>query len=214
MGISYSPHYGTTPKTFLAATTPVFYSEMPTVNLIIHVLGFKSGRVPKYIAYAFKTLNAETSIEITLTLNNFIGTHSESGTRKKIKVLLNPFSGKRRSLVIYETIVFPIMKLACIDINMEVSNYAGHILEIVKNMDLTGLYGIVTVSGDGLMHEVISSLLTRHDWETARKIPIGMVAAGTSIPYHFLTFITYQELDVDSQRVSIVFIQSVLHLLF
>ncbi len=49
---------------------------------------------------------------------------------------------------------------------------------MVRNMDLKSYSAIITVSGDGLFHELVNALLSRPDWNDARKIPIGMIAGG------------------------------------
>jgi sphingosine kinase len=37
---------------------------------------------------------------------------------------------------------------------------------------------LVTVSGDGLLNEILNGLLSRQDWQDAVKLPIGIVPAG------------------------------------
>lgn len=71
-------------------------------------------------------------------------------------------------------------KLANYVLNVQVSEYKGHVPEIVKKMDLSAFDGMITVSGDGLFHELIDAMLNRADWDTVRLIPIGCVGAGTS----------------------------------
>ncbi|VVB02070.1 unnamed protein product [Arabis nemorensis] len=44
---------------------------------------------------------------------------------------------------------------------------------------LLNIWGIVCVSGDGTLVEVVNRLLERGDWKTAFKLPIGMIPAGT-----------------------------------
>ena len=61
------------------------------------------------------------------------------------------------------------------------SDSTGHVDRIVQDMDLKPYAAIVTISGDGLFHELVNSLLTRPDWNEARKIPIGMIAGGNSL---------------------------------
>ena len=46
-------------------------------------------------------------------------------------------------------------------------------------MHLDNYDGIITVSGDGLVFEVVNGLMKRDDWETAIKIPIGTIPAGS-----------------------------------
>lgn len=45
--------------------------------------------------------------------------------------------------------------------------------------DLTGVDGIVCVSGDGLLYEVINGLLHRPDWRIARKLKLGIIPGGS-----------------------------------
>lgn len=46
-------------------------------------------------------------------------------------------------------------------------------------MDLDEIDSLVVVSGDGVLHEVINGLLSRPDWDRARKTSIGIVPAGS-----------------------------------
>jgi sphingosine kinase len=39
---------------------------------------------------------------------------------------------------------------------------------------------IVTVGGDGILHEVINGLLKREDWKSVCHTPIAPIAAGSS----------------------------------
>lgn len=41
--------------------------------------------------------------------------------------------------------------------------------------------GIVSVSGDGLFHEIVNGLMSRSDWEEIKeKITLGIIPGGTS----------------------------------
>jgi sphingosine kinase len=59
------------------------------------------------------------------------------------------------------------------------TKYQLHAKEIVRSMDVSKYDGIVCVSGDGILVEVVNGLLEREDWKTAIKLPIGMVPAGS-----------------------------------
>nr|CAB3458335.1 unnamed protein product [Digitaria exilis] len=54
-----------------------------------------------------------------------------------------------------------------------------HAQEIAHSLDLRKYDGIVCVSGDGVLVEVVNGLLQREDWETAIKVPLGIIPAGT-----------------------------------
>ena len=47
-------------------------------------------------------------------------------------------------------------------------------------MNLAEYRGIIVVSGDGLVHEVINGLMARDDWQTAIKTPLGHIPAGSA----------------------------------
>ena len=40
--------------------------------------------------------------------------------------------------------------------------------------------GILVISGDGLIHEVLNGLMLRDDWEQAIRTPIGQIGAGSA----------------------------------
>ncbi|XP_054553254.1 sphingosine kinase 2 isoform X5 [Talpa occidentalis] len=55
----------------------------------------------------------------------------------------------------------------------------NHARELVQGLCLSEWDGIVTVSGDGLMYEVLNGLLDRPDWEEAVKTPVGILPCGS-----------------------------------
>jgi sphingosine kinase len=57
--------------------------------------------------------------------------------------------------------------------------YAGQAKEVSTQLDLTEFHGIITVSGDGLLHEVVNGLMERPDWRSAIRTPVGVIAAGS-----------------------------------
>ena len=55
----------------------------------------------------------------------------------------------------------------------------GHATEIASQLDLDRYDAIVTVSGDGLLHEVFNGLMKHVAWQRAIKCPIGVIPGGT-----------------------------------
>ncbi|XP_038883381.1 sphingosine kinase 1 isoform X1 [Benincasa hispida] len=101
------------------------------------------------------------------------------GRPKRLFVLVNPFGGKRAGCKIYLDNVKPILEDAEIDVTMQETKYQRHAEEVAYSLDLTKYDGIVCVSGDGILVEVINGLLRRDDWADAIKMPLGVVPAGT-----------------------------------
>ncbi|KAM3384966.1 hypothetical protein ACQJBY_009111 [Aegilops geniculata] len=77
------------------------------------------------------------------------------GRPKRLFFIVNPYGGKRET------------------------NYRLHAQEIAGSLDLKKYDGIVCVSGDGILVEVVNGLLQRDDWDKAIKVPLGIIPAGT-----------------------------------
>jgi diacylglycerol kinase family enzyme len=97
-------------------------------------------------------------------------------------VLINPFSGTKIAPKIFNEFVLPLLTIAGVEKHLEYveTQYKDHCTNIAKDLDLNKYKALVTVSGDGLFHELINGLLTRSDWREACKIPIGFIPGGTS----------------------------------
>ncbi|KAG0496231.1 hypothetical protein HPP92_000922 [Vanilla planifolia] len=65
----------------------------------------------------------------------------------------------------------------CID-SLE-TEYQLHSQELAYKLDILMYDGIACISGDGVLVEVVNGLLQREDWETAIKVPLGIIPAGT-----------------------------------
>jgi sphingosine kinase len=59
-----------------------------------------------------------------------------------------------------------------------VTTHANHAAEIIGEYNLEPIEGIVIVSGDGMLYEVLNGLLNRKDWNKVRNIPIGVIPGG------------------------------------
>ena len=67
------------------------------------------------------------------------------------------------------------------EIELQHTERANHAKEIVQSVVLGDYDGIVTVSGDGLIHEVINGVMARPDRdEFLKSIKFGFIPGGTS----------------------------------
>ncbi|TVU34874.1 hypothetical protein EJB05_16729, partial [Eragrostis curvula] len=101
------------------------------------------------------------------------------GRPKRLFIFVNPFGGKKRAKKIYDTEIRPMFEAANVSITMQETECQGHAREVASSLDLAKYDGIVCVSGDGVLVEVVNGILQRTDWEEAIKKPIGVVPAGT-----------------------------------
>ncbi len=84
--------------------------------------------------------------------------------KRKILILLNPFSGHGAAAANWE-VARVILEKCYVDMTIIRTERAQHAYEIVHNDLKPGEYiGLVTVSGDGLIHEVVNGIYRRKDW--------------------------------------------------
>ncbi|CAD5231764.1 unnamed protein product [Bursaphelenchus xylophilus] len=106
---------------------------------------------------------------------------SESSvTRNQILVLLNPYSGQKKAYKHWIQDCKPIFDEAGVNYTLVETEYAQHASEIVEKMKLDDYNAIVILSGDGMVSEVLTGLLTRTDRERALKMPLLHIPAGTA----------------------------------
>ncbi|KAF8413970.1 hypothetical protein HHK36_001967 [Tetracentron sinense] len=98
---------------------------------------------------------------------------------KRLFIFVNPFGGKRSASKIFHDEVKPLLEAADIQFTIQETQYQLHAKEIAQTFDLSKYDGIVCVSGDGILVEVVNGLLQRDDWDSAIKIPLGIIPAGT-----------------------------------
>ncbi len=94
---------------------------------------------------------------------------------RRLAVVVNPRGGKRNGLRVLER-VRSIFDAAKIELEVHVTERAGHATEIAKTLDLRPFSGICSVGGDGTFHEVANGLMRRNE---SVSIPIGIIPAGT-----------------------------------
>ncbi len=101
--------------------------------------------------------------------------------KRRILVLVNPFSGRRLAAANWE-IARPIMEKGHIVMKVIMTERAGHAYDIVNQELKPGDYdGIVTVSGDGLIHEVVNGLYRRSDsMQLMSSISLGFIPGGSA----------------------------------
>ncbi|KAF1328486.1 Formin-y 2 domain-containing protein, partial [Globisporangium splendens] len=103
--------------------------------------------------------------------------------RRRIKIVVNPHSGKRRARKIWLETVKPFFDLAQFDYVVEETTYGGHGIDMGKSYSADdGFESIVFIGGDGTLCEFMNGLLSRpeHEWrEIVVSTPISLISAGT-----------------------------------
>ncbi|CBY42818.1 unnamed protein product, partial [Oikopleura dioica] len=95
--------------------------------------------------------------------------------KKKLFIIVNPFSGRKKGGKIADKLS-KILVEAGISNKLVKTTHGGHAEEIAKTESFTGYDALVTVSGDGLVNEVINGLRQR---EKDDAPPVAPIPAGS-----------------------------------
>ncbi|KAJ8287872.1 hypothetical protein COCON_G00005310 [Conger conger] len=98
---------------------------------------------------------------------------------RRLLLLVNPFSGRGQAMQWCQSHILPMIREANISYNLIQTERQNHARELIREISLPEWDGIVIVSGDGLLHEVINGLMERPDWEQAIKTPVGILPCGS-----------------------------------
>nr|GEW59425.1 sphingosine kinase 2-like isoform X1 [Tanacetum cinerariifolium] len=126
--------------------------------------------------FLFEALSADSLRNLSDKIQGYI---DSLGRPKKLYVFVNPYGGKKSASKIFSNDVKPFLEDANIEFTMQETKYQLHAKEVSRSLDLTKYDGIVCVSGDGILVEVVNGLLEREDWAAALKTPLGAIPAGT-----------------------------------
>ncbi|XP_078511066.1 sphingosine kinase 2 isoform X2 [Lissotriton helveticus] len=98
---------------------------------------------------------------------------------RRLLLLVNPCGGRGHALQYCQTHILPMITEADISYNLIQTERQNHARELVQGINLAEWDGIVIISGDGLLFEVINGLMERPDWEQAIKMPVGILPCGS-----------------------------------
>ena len=97
---------------------------------------------------------------------------------KHLLILINPFSCSGQAVKNWN-VVYPMISKFHLNFKVLTTEYSGHAKEIWANENISLFTSIVTVSGDGLIHEVVNGLMQRKD--KLEPLPlVGVLPGGTS----------------------------------
>ncbi|GJJ68488.1 sphingosine kinase [Entomortierella parvispora] len=98
---------------------------------------------------------------------------------RRLLLIVNPNGGVGLAKKTSDTVIKPMMRLSGLTFKEQYTEYGKHAVDIAHKVDLDQVDALIVVSGDGVLHEVVNGLLTRPDWERARRLPVGIIPAGS-----------------------------------
>jgi sphingosine kinase len=100
--------------------------------------------------------------------------------RPRLAIVLNPASGRKQGRKIWQEVA-PVFEKGYCEFYIRETTKSGELIEIISNLDLDRLDGLVIIGGDGTIYEALNGLLHRGETETKKMpIPIGVIPGGTS----------------------------------
>lgn len=100
--------------------------------------------------------------------------------RRRFVLLVNPRGGRQGGLDVLER-VRPVFDAAGVNLDVYVSQYAGHAGELARTVELGDCDALCLIGGDGTVHEVVNGILSRTEPIT---IPVGFIPGGTGNTLH------------------------------
>lgn len=96
-------------------------------------------------------------------------------------VLLNPHGGPKKAQSIYDSVVKPMLEQASVNHDLVVTERANHAREYMESVDIERYDGVICMSGDGLIHEILQGIRNRPDANHVLKtLKLGVIGCGTS----------------------------------
>eukprot|EP00094_Tigriopus_californicus_P002159 TCALIF_02082-PA protein Name:"Similar to SPHK1 Sphingosine kinase 1 (Homo sapiens)" AED:0.01 eAED:0.01 QI:0/-1/0/1/-1/1/1/0/358 len=104
----------------------------------------------------------------------------ELESEKPLLVFINPKSGTGRAVTMYNKYLEPLLKDKTIKVDVIMTKYSGHARDFIEKCpDLRKYRGLVSISGDGLIHEIYNGLFNRPDWSQISRMPMGLIPGGS-----------------------------------
>ena len=97
---------------------------------------------------------------------------------RRLKIIINPLGGKGQAWQIF-TKIRSLFDRSNLEYTVTKTYSAADTQNLVKELDLTQIDGLVIVGGDGTIHYAIAGLMSRRDRQTAIELPLGVIPGGT-----------------------------------
>nr|KAG5705893.1 hypothetical protein BaRGS_030783 [Batillaria attramentaria] len=102
----------------------------------------------------------------------------KEGKPQKLMIVINPIGGKKIGRQLFEKLARPLFTLAGIELDVIVTERAGHATDIANNLNPSSIDGLVVVGGDGMYMEVMEPLLKKAQDEARVNVDNPNAAVG------------------------------------
>ncbi|KAH9969429.1 ATP-NAD kinase-like domain-containing protein [Lactifluus volemus] len=100
-------------------------------------------------------------------------------TQRRLLVVINPYGGLGKAISLFKHKVEPILDAARCAYKVVRTEHSGHALKIASEISPDEIDVVVSVSGDGILHELINGFAQHKEPLKALRIPIAPIPAGS-----------------------------------
>ncbi|KDR81645.1 hypothetical protein GALMADRAFT_239721 [Galerina marginata CBS 339.88] len=97
---------------------------------------------------------------------------------RRLMVFVNPFGGTKKGAAIFTKKIAPIFEIAGCSLDVLYTTHQGQAQEIAKKLPLD-FDAVITVSGDGLIHEILNGFAEHAEPSKALATPIAPIPTGS-----------------------------------
>ncbi|KAJ4000735.1 ATP-NAD kinase-like domain-containing protein [Lentinula boryana] len=98
---------------------------------------------------------------------------------RRLKVLINPHGGVGKGVALFNKLVEPVFRAAGCILDLVHTTKTGDAYEIAKSLPLPEFDALITVSGDGLIHEVLNGFANHAYPRKALQMPVAPIPTGS-----------------------------------
>ncbi len=158
----------------------VLWAELSKFDITIHYAHPTSKDIVRLASVSYLVEKPEQSHATSWVSRLLDRAYGGSQRRKRIKVLINPFSGSGKAPKWYIRDIEPIFAAARCEVDVERTQFSGHGVDIAEKLDIDAYDVIASCSGDGLPHEVFNGLGRKEDAARAlSKIAVVHLPCGS-----------------------------------
>ncbi|KAF8636568.1 hypothetical protein AX17_003379 [Amanita inopinata Kibby_2008] len=98
---------------------------------------------------------------------------------RRLRILINPFGGVGKGALVFSRKVEPIFRAAGCSLDVTRTTHNGHAYQLAKEIQADDYDVLVTVSGDGLVHEIMNGFANHSHPRKAFSLPIAPIPTGS-----------------------------------
>ncbi|CAE6503488.1 unnamed protein product [Rhizoctonia solani] len=163
----------------LTSLRNVLYAETLPGNIVKIATLARQKKSHKLVTVEAEIHEPDTAETAQVWVDELMGlAYGDVPLRRRYKVLVNPAGGQGKGVQIFEKQVKPILLAAHGEVDVVVTKYSKHALELAQECALD-FDALLTVSGDGLVFEVLNGFRKRPDAAKAFSLPVCPIPAGS-----------------------------------